>query len=569
MNKNPKDLAEIRRQKSLNVRIQAAEYAAGRTHPIHQNNGDEKLPRKLMSFTKGLPHDYDTGLIQDDKHFETFVEGICSGDPFKIRETPLGLPHEGTERWFSNQGKFVNKIRAWESAGAGLTFDLQGPDAQAVTMPPAPKLGSDELTAEMAEVYCQAFLRDIPFTEFKTNPQAKECLSILNKLPYFKTNKRNGKALTKDNIFRGFTDGDLNGPYISQFLLAGNNGLSTKGNKPEFKAKDGKINYGAITINQRVRLAAPRNYLTDWDEYYDVQNGANLGGCEKYVGKQRRFITTGRDLSTYVHYDALYQAYLNACLLLLGAGAPFDDGVPFQGPDDEDKQQGFAHYGGPHILTLVTEVATRALKAVRYQKFNIHRRLRPECFAARLHKMEVITELHDVPELRKTRENLEDVGIDKLLEKNNWLLPMAFYEGSPMHPTYGAGHATVAGACVTILKAFFKNDLNVNIASDGSTISFNKNKNRYAFVPSETGKTLETIKLNQPLTLEGELNKLAANISIGRDWAGVHYYSDYKESLLMGEEVAISLLQEQSKMYNPTENFSLSLRKFDGDLMKI
>ncbi len=33
-------------------------------------------------------------------------------------------------------------------------------------------------------------------------------------------------------------------------------------------------------------------------------------------------------------------------------------------------------------------------------------------------------------------------------------LPMAFQEGSPMHPSYGAGHATVAGACVTILKAY-------------------------------------------------------------------------------------------------------------------
>jgi hypothetical protein len=36
------------------------------------------------------------------------------------------------------------------------------------------------------------------------------------------------------------------------------------------------------------------------------------------------------------------------------------------------------------------------------------------------------------------------------------LLPMAFPEGSPTHPAYGAGHATVAGACVTILKAWFK-----------------------------------------------------------------------------------------------------------------
>ena len=46
---------------------------------------------------------------------------------------------------------------------------------------------------------------------------------------------------------------------------------------------------------------------------------------------------------------------------------------------------GFALWGGPHILSLVTEVATRALKAVRYQKFNIHLRLRPEALAARVH----------------------------------------------------------------------------------------------------------------------------------------------------------------------------------------
>jgi hypothetical protein len=35
---------------------------------------------------------------------------------------------------------------------------------------------------------------------------------------------------------------------------------------------------------------------------------------------------------------------------------------------------------------------------------------------------------------------------------------MAFQDGSPMHPSYGAGHATVAGTCFTILKAFFNTD---------------------------------------------------------------------------------------------------------------
>ena len=47
-----------------------------------------------------------------------------------------------------------------------------------------------------------------------------------------------------------------------------------------------------------------------------------------------------------------------------------------------------------------------------------------------------------------------------------------------------------------------------------------------------------------------ELNKIAANISIGRNMAGVHYYTDYIDSLVMGEKIAIGILLEQSLAYN-------------------
>jgi hypothetical protein len=69
------------------------------------------------------------------------------------------------------------------------------------------------------------------------------------------------------------------------------------------------------------------------------------------------------------------------------------------------------------------------------------------------------------------------------------------------------------------------------------------------------------------LTVEGELNKLASNIAIGRDWAGVHYFTDYYESLLMGEEIAISILEEQKLTFG--ENFSMTLAKFDGTTIRI
>jgi hypothetical protein len=50
-------------------------------------------------------------------------------------------------------------------------------------------------------------------------------------------------------------------------------------------------------------------------------------------------------------------------------------------------------------------------------------------------------------------------------------------------------------------------------------------------------------------TVGSELNKLASNISLGRNMAGVHYRSDHKQSLLLGEEIAISVLRDQRDTY--------------------
>ncbi|NEP08609.1 MAG: bromoperoxidase, partial [Okeania sp. SIO4D6] len=74
--------------------------------------------------------------------------------------------------------------------------------------------------------------------------------------------------------------------------------------------------------------------------------------------------------------------------------------------------------------------------------------------------------------------------------------------------------------------------------------------------------------ISEALTLEGELNKLAANISIGRNMAGVHYFTDYYDSVRMGEEIAIGILEEQALTY-PTDPFVLSVPTFDGDVVRI
>ena len=452
-----------------------------------------------------------------------------------------------------------------------------------------PILGSDELIAEMGEVYAQALLRDVPFTNItdesgkvpcKPNYGAgrpltvKTVLKELNKLTWFKSDdccvlddneaKRKRSELSGQNAFRGITTGDNIGPYISQFLLAGNQGVN--GMDTIHDNADGYIAYGAIRVDQRVRHATPCNdYMTNWKEWLDVQEGANLGGLESYICKKNdayRFITTPRYLATYVHYDALYEAYLNACLLLLGEGTPFDPDLPFQRADYIDHQQAFAHFGVPHFLSLVTEVATRALKAVRYQKFNVHRRMRPEVLAARLskHKELKVDELETMVSALKPILTLVDKKNprDTCLKHGNFLLPMAFCEGSPMHPAYGAGHATVAGACVTILKAFFDHKHPLNLAGNDTT----------AFVPTPDGSKLVTTPVtNGSLTVEGELNKRASNIATGRDWAGVHYFTDYIESLRMGEKIAIGILEEQKLTYG--ENFSMTVPLYDGGTIRI
>lgn len=535
--------------------------------PPHKTNGDEQTYGATshfpMSFTKGLYHDKQTGLVKDTADFIKLRRAIDDGhvSMFECIETPL------------------DPERKWEAPTAGYVFDLEGPDAQAVTMPPAPALGSAELAFEMAEVYELALLRDVSLDEFAAgskNKRIKDACARMNTMlqtagathtrPRIKD--QTTQSLTAQELFRGSTRGVDLGPYLSQLMLMGN-GEDTLA---------GLIGYGPQQIDQRVPIAKTNDYLTDWDIWHKAQEGKNLRDNNKLFGKGRRFIQTPRDLATYVHDDALYQAYLNACLILLGHKAPFDpcfDHLSGLGTAEDNNVGGFALWGGPHILTLVTEVATRALKAVRYQKFQSHLRLRPEALAARIEKAEDLDKAY--PGLHngftKMKAMLPKGVLDDIKKCSNGtlLLPMAFQEGSPMHPSYGAGHAAVAGACVTVLKAFFDTSA-ILTGGKGNTkpdsIAFRTKSDGNVPVQLEVDPDDDTeLKVNKKppaaLTLEGELNKLAANISIGRNMAGVHYFSDYYDSLRMGEEIAIGMLEEQALGYRK-DRFVMSLVKFDG-----
>jgi membrane-associated phospholipid phosphatase len=261
----------------------------------------------------------------------------------------------------------------------------------------------------------------------------------------------------------------------------------------------------------------------------------------------RRYIRNARDLAHYVHFDQLYEAYLNACLFLLqDLRAPFDSGNPYS---PSKTQAGFATFGGPHILSLVTEVATRALKAVWFQKWFVHRRLRPEAFGGCIHNKATRRANYPIH-----RQVLDSTALDRVFQRTgHYLLPQAFPEGSPTHPAYAAGHATVAGACVTILKAWFEESHPIDDPkipdADGTRLKDYRGEDRDA------------------LTVGGELNKVAANIAIGRNMGGVHWLTDYTESIRLGEQIAICLLEEQKPTYN--EDFWFTVRTFDGHTITI
>lgn len=607
-----------RQDKARAVRYSAAEVAYNRFHPIHISNGDEQrfrrtkknadgedqnIPSLVNSFTKGLIHD-PNGFVDNPADYEAFIRASDSGDIDEIAALKLS-PKPAS--WLSNIAKTAKKfkptatnknadVRGWESMGTGQTFELEGPDPQALSIPPAPKLRSHELASEMVELYWMALLRDIPFTNFAGNTAVQNAAQHISSLEWIKNRQTDGleqyeinrkrgyffkhplTAFDDTDIFRGNIKGDDTGFHISQFLYIGNNaqGKNDHADTINFDANEGYIQYGSTRIDQRVRIAAPgKDYMTNFSQWLDVQNAADIRGLESYGDTANangyRFIWTPRDLATYVHYDALHQAYFNACIILLNIKAPFDQGIPFRGSDAIDKQIGFATFGGPHILTLVSEVAARALKAVRFQKYSVHRRARPEQIAGFIHQFKTNPALDGIDSINKLITNMNaapmfnlvkaynanqntfiDRNTDPAAANNSWLLPMPFVEGSPMHPSYGSGHATVAGACVTILKAFF---------DSGYVLPF-------SVVPDNNGNSLVNDAANLgKYTVEGELNKLAANIAFGRNWGGVHWYSDQLESLRLGEQLALGILEEQKLTYG--ENFSMSIPLFDGTVKRI
>src|SRR5215831_7326950 len=262
---------------------------------------------------------------------------------------------------------------------------------------------------------------------------------------------------------------------------------------------------GATTLTQLYRTAiAGDDYWTSYADWLRGQRGGATGSNK--FDSTPRYVRNNRDLAQYLLVDWSGQANVMAALILNSFGAAaLSPSNPYL---HSATQAGNITFGAP--IDLVSRVPNPANRACWWQKWLVHRRVRPEAFGGRIHN-----HLTGAAKYPIHPDVLNSAALKAVFSATgSYLLSQAYPTGSPLHPSYTAAHAVTAGAGITVLKALFNESFvianPVTASDDGLSLA------------PYTGASL---------TVGGELNKLASNIAMGRDAAGVHYRSDGVEGI--------------------------------------
>jgi hypothetical protein len=499
---------------------------------VQLDNGDTALFSDFSgSYSKALPHDHFG--IPNAAAYVALQNACARGSHTDFNNLIVGTPGGGPN----------SKLNGPQGC---LAFDLEGLDSHATVIPSAPSVASAQTAFELVEHYWAALLRDVPFKEYSTDPLVGQAVADLNSMSFVGDLRNNQvpRPITRQNLFRGqFVpgDGNVQGPYLSQFMV-----------QPAY--------YGSQFLDQKHKTFLPLNaggaeYMTTVAEYQLIQNGGDSGRPINY-DPTPRYLRSGRDMAAYTSVDVLYQAYFTAFLVLAAIGAPLNPGNPYRG---STTQKPFGTLGGPDTAGTLGEMATRALKASWFHKWVKDMRQRPEEVAALVHAKK--TGASPMPQAANAlHPDVLNSSVLPLIYNNfdhTYLLPQPFPEGSPTHPCYPTGHGTVGGACITLLKFFFDGGQKLRplLTAQG----------RDLYEPTADGLSLGTYGGPDAAVIDinGELNKLAWNVSTGHGiHAGIHFRSSTYWSIQLGEQVALSILQDRAGSYN--EPFSISIKKFDG-----
>ena len=492
------------------------------------NNGTHDLCPYL--FSKTLEHDRVTSFPLCS-HVDKIVEAVSA-------------PPEA-EMFFAIQ-QAPGSVRKLESPQS--SWDSMLMTSPATTTATATKVTDPEFGFEIAEVFAMALLRDRPFASWAHDAEVQKVMDILNSYPQKSTAPLEGGLITANTLMRGAGADETIGPYVSQYLLQ-------------------PFRYGSLKVTQKYAIEKDPREPTDWNEFIKIQDGQMPK--EKTALDGESFNYSPRNLGGNVHMDPLFQFYYNAALISGQCGISPSGLTGLSAPTIS----GFTQGGGPDMLGAVAGVALSALKAGWWHKWQQAMRIRPEAVGGLLEfcknnlaKCERVPELRPLyDEFRQGLKNMTLAFTGRLGGSETLLLATQYPEGSPTHPSWPAGHATVAGASVTVLKAM----LNTHGANNEE-------------LPWPTAKCTALEARSQEalsdydgadkgdLTIVGELNKLASNAALGRNFAGVHFRSDGDQGLAIGEQIAIQYLKSKLQEYALKSALnSFTLEKFDGTIIEI
>lgn len=529
--------ARVAGAKTLRDNLTNSDDAMG--NPGQNPNVDKSSGNLAALYSKALKQDLGKPGLPDATAFTAFNDALNGATaPSTMPGGILG----GSSKLNGPLGAFAWQLSCKDSAQFG-----------SISVPAPPYLSSKEYATELVELYWASLLRDVPFSDYPNNQIAKNAANELDVLkgsyagPLDADGKVTPAVLFRGGFNRGTTSGpvpatnpgayfggELIGPYLSQFCLQ-------------------PAHLGVLGFQQKFwTLPASIDYMLDEATWKLVQLGQPSGLSLVFDKINTRYLSAGRSLAAYTHEDELYQAYLIAYLVMATLGIGANPTSPYASPSLlHPSEKPFGTFGGPDVAATLGAVAKAAINAVWYQKWVVHLRHRPESGGGLVHYQRKGGISYAANEKVHTNFLNSKALKECLATFNSDFLAQTFPEGSPPHPAYPTGHGTVAGACITVLKFFF----------DGGAVIPNPVQ------PSTDGTALKPYRYTNTDTdvmrVNGELHKLAHNISFGHGiHAGIHWRSDTDYSILVGEEVAISFLQDQVQTYS--EKVNITITRMDG-----
>ena len=549
----------------------------------------QPIKREILLHTKGFKHTTDYKVSNYDTYRE-YVKRMLHHDTREIEN--IGINPASGMKLVDPNCKFTKSACL--------------PTPTTYTPQPFPEWGSIDSMGQLAEIYMMSWLRDISFDDFTntSHPQYSlitQCCTMLNTLMGSQSQYTPILPATPANLFRGQTKGDKLGCYISQFMLyrpRWNLNTSVLLTIPAFQPHMDNIHHyytdkfynipmkGAADI-VHTNTTRRTEYGLTATEFLNIEDGQYANhtypGSFKPFLTNKRHILTPRDLTTIVHADYPCELAMRAAEILLSYRCPLNKHNPYRMNILSGETGPFVLFSGAELYNLIGEVTREALRLVWYYKYT-NFTARPEEIAGKIHY-----EANNILEHAEIQTMLNNVAFRNILNEHktqnakqvpisssyHTLMPLVYPEGSPTHPSCPAGHAVAGAAACALMKAYFDEDY---LVRNMFPVVCVKSSDYYSVASGVTtydhdSATTAVVNLatgdENIITVGNELDKLTSNIAMGRNMAGIHYRRDAETSFMLGEQLAINMLQRKLNEWKTPKELYYQFTLRDGRSVKV